>query len=123
MKAASSSDDLTKAQRARIEREYPLLSYYYGIPPSEAAVMPRWLRSTYIERLQEILATEQIRAIEAATFPHMEVAARRSTMRRLERIAKIGEQVQKPKTPQDIAAIGIPVTIVDKEGNVVETHE
>lgn len=120
----SSADDFRSAQRARIENEYPLLSFHYGLTYSDIVSMPRWLRRAYTRRLPELLAAEDMRRIEAAAFPNMKQATARSVIRRLERQAKVHEQQSIKGSPAVAAsALGLGMTFVDRDGNPVDNED
>lgn len=84
--------------------------------------MPRWARRIYFRALDELLAEQQIRNVEAASFAHMKKADQKSMARRLERKASGGRRrqvVSKPKTEQELreglAGLGVAVTEVGKD--------
>lgn len=113
--------------RARLKQElthlWPELTHFYGLAPAELATTPKPILQLYIDALPRLLAREQLSAIQAAGSPHMEKSARGRMMRELWRQAGFSEPQATPVQSHDaIAALGIPVTVVDKDGNPVEEH-
>jgi hypothetical protein len=115
----SSRDHLATALRREIERDWPRLTYHYGIPPSELATTPRWLRQIYVEALPELIGTTQLQRVAASSYPHLEEDSRRSYMRRLSRLvptASSEENVAKPKSLEEAqkmyASVGIGFEVV-----------
>ena len=111
-----------RALRLEIERDWPRLTYYYGIQPSELAQMPRWLRNVYIDKLGPIRARERLIAIDEVSFPHMEKEGRRQLVSRLQRIAQSDQLKPKPSKPVSVeemqgglACMGIAVEVVKSD--------
>lgn len=115
-----SSTELTglrAAKRREIEREWPQLSYYYGLSFTELAHMPRWLRRAYVRELPRLRARERLAEIETTLMPHMSHEDQRSIMNRLNRAADLPKPpVSRPKTQEEMiaaaAGAGIGVELV-----------
>lgn len=121
---AKTESDKT-ARRKEIEGAYPALSFHYGLSFTELARMPRAIMRIYIDALPELIATQQLRFIEAISYPHLsEDSDRDAIVRRLRR--HIGEGDPAVPTPQTMdeaknmaMAAGISFTVVDKDGQEV----
>lgn len=70
-----------------VSETWPALTFYYGLAPSELAVMPRWILKAYIDRLPELLAQSQLDRMSAAAYPHLKDPKR--LLRQVERAANI----------------------------------
>lgn len=106
--------------RQEVERDWPLLSYYFGIPPSELAQLPRWLRLTYVKGLTQIRARERLSAIEDLSVPYMERGDRDCIVRRLKRLAGYVEPpATRPQSLEEmqggLAGMGINVEVVKRD--------
>ena len=56
-------------------RLWPTLSYHYGLSWLDLAEMPRWLVRVYADELRDLLASDQLRLLEASAYPHLKRAA------------------------------------------------
>lgn len=65
---------------AEIRANWPALSFHYGLSFRELRKMPRWAREEYSKQLPELLASQQLRAIESTTFPWSDDASRSRIM-------------------------------------------
>lgn len=90
-----------------IEQLYPDLTWHYGIPPHQLAKLPRWLKEVYVEALPRLIAHDQLRAIEASSFPHYEETAQRRIHDRWTKyLPERDEPGMKVKTESELAALG-----------------
>lgn len=71
---------------------WPRLSYHYGFSFVELAAMPRWALMLYLDELPALLAEQQLAAIEAAAYPHMEKRSQSSTTKRLAKMMNGGRR-------------------------------
>ena len=106
-----------RSLRQEVERDWPLLSFHYGLSISELLHTPRWLRRAYIARLDELLARERLARLEEVSFPYMDASARRTVTSKLKRAAKFPEPpASKPRSLDEmtkgLAGIGIAVEMV-----------
>ena len=99
-------DETALKQEARAV--WPSLAYYYGIPPSEIKQMPRWERELYADALPALLASTQLRAIEAASFAHLDADAQKRIMDRyIDALPESSKaKPQMPKSKVDFMALG-----------------
>jgi hypothetical protein len=98
--------------------EFPRLSRFYGIPPSELAELPRWMLELYITSITKLQTEEQLLQIQAGSFPHMEDDARKKLHRQLLRYADLGDADDGPDVGEldgqgahNLSAIGIAVKL------------
>ena len=103
---------------------WPYLSRFYGLSFDDLRSMPRWAVKLYWDYLESIRAEEQLALIHAVGHPHLEKQHdRREAVRKLTEIADRFKQTTQPIPDTDeewlaqVAAAGIPVRIVDKDGN------
>lgn len=111
-------------------RNYPALTYHYGLDYLAILRMPVWLRDIYIEELPGLIAQRQLLAIEAAATPHMEKNDAEKTVRHLQRIIEEGHTLEQETTKQatlseemyqqHMASAGIPITFVRKGEEVTD---
>lgn len=108
---------VTTSSGDSIRRLWPRLTYHYGITPEVLARTPNAIIRIYAEALGSILAEQQLGAIEAAAYPHLEKGDQKSLTRRLTRMVGV-DQVEKLRDPADalgtLPAMGIGVIIEDK---------
>jgi hypothetical protein len=103
----------------RLERykDYPDLTYWFGLTPEELYVLPRWMRRVYVEALPRLKAEVTVDRINAAMFPKLKKSDRSRTANKLNRVLNPVEPV-KPQGRRDlrqkIAAAGIGMKIVKK---------
>lgn len=117
MSTISESTEPNELKKREIEEVYPLLSFHYGFSFKDVATMPRWARRIYVKALPRLLATKQIMAIEAASYPYMKDGARRTMMRSLDRKARQSRRVQAPpRKMEDMHEVGIKVVKVGPDG-------
>jgi hypothetical protein len=101
--------------------DWPLLTRFYGIPPSELAKLSRALLSLYRKAVPAIMAQEMIAAMAVADFPHMDQSDRE--MRHKDLLEEIGidRDEQRPTTPGSsadimaLAGMGITVELPTKK--------
>jgi hypothetical protein len=109
-------------------RDWPRLTRFYGIGPSELASLPHAVITMYAEQLPSIQAEETELAIMVSDMPHAEEKDRKSVFRRLGRFIRpepTPEPVQrryrrreKPSSPineQAAAAFGFKVVRGDRK--------
>lgn len=77
-------------------RVYPDLTYYYGLSPRDIAALPKAVKRAYIEAIPRLLALDQLRAIQAASFPKYKAHEQRRINKELEKQASKG--IKKPAT-------------------------
>lgn len=122
---AKTESSTKTARRKEVEGAYPALSFHYGLSFVELAKMPRAIMRIYIDALPELIATQQLRLIEAISYPHLsEDSDRDAIVRRLRRhMGEDGPAVPTPQTMNEAKnlamAAGISFTVVDKEGKEV----
>ena len=105
----SSSSDRPRTEADR----WPRLSRFYGIPPSELAVLPRTIVDIYEDQILALEAEEMLVAMQVADHPHVTEKGREQQKRRLIRIAGLGEpdaiDPHSHRTEQQLGGIGIKV--------------
>ena len=105
---------------AEIKRNWPALSFYYGLSFQDLRGMPRWARDTYARALPGLLSSQQLRAIEASMFPWTDEGSRRQIMNDLTRhLPKTSDRPNAPRNKQELqlaaAGAGIGVVFEPKE--------
>jgi hypothetical protein len=111
-------------KRREIESVYPELTWHYGISPNEVIRMPRWLKHVYLDALPRLIAAEQLRAIEAASFPNHDPQVQRKIRDRWMRFMPNAEADDaggmKIRTREDLAGFaalaGVGVVFESKKG-------
>ena len=110
-------------QRVSIQ-DWPRLTRFYGIPPSELARMPHALLRLYAEQLFELHAEETLLAFMVADMPYLKPHDRRNARRPFERSLPSAEpekvDVRTP-TGASIAAgmgIGLHLDVTEVESSV-----
>lgn len=85
--------------------------------------MPRVVRARYAEALPELLAEEQLRALEAAAFPHMKKGdAQRVQRHYAKQLPHSTERASATVVrPEDLTALGIEVEFSGAAPAVLET--
>lgn len=122
---AAKAESSKSKRREEIEGAYPALTFYYGLSFTQLAQMPRAIMRIYIDALPGLIATEQLRAIEAASYPHLsEDSDRDAIVRRLKRHVGDGESTVPTPATMDEAknlamAAGIAFTVVNDTGEEV----
>lgn len=106
---------------------YPDLTFYYGITPREIAALPGEVKKAYIEALPRLIAAQQQRAIQAATFSNMKKADQNRIQRDLKRAMQKKHKprpVEKKTVPdleKSIHGVGIGLKKVGKRGKAKKT--
>lgn len=119
----ASPDRFSEELRNEVEQVWPELTRFYGLQPSELARLPKWMRNAYVKGMSRLHAREQLALVTAVGFPHMKAAERKRLSRTLMNQAGFAEAPPQQATSHEaIAAFGIPVTVVDAEGNPLEEH-
>ena len=85
----------------KVFEAWPQLTYHYGLSPQELVRIPHWLLEIYVDALPDLLMQDQARAVEAASFPHMDKNAQRSVQ---ERIRRSFRKVEDPRPVQALSA-------------------
>lgn len=100
--------------------DFPRLTRFYGIPPSELARMPYVLLEIYAEGLKELQAEEALLGFMTADMPHLKPDERKRTHARFLRLAGLEEEVKKIDHTTEggraaAAALGIGIDLPDAE--------
>jgi len=139
---ADVGDEGREHQLPAIARFYnfPALSFHYSIPPSELAVSPNWLLKMYQDALPALIQAQHLQDMEACAYPYLKEKDAERLLRRVHRAAdawppeevrraaaartRRGAAAPSPQTARmQLAAAGIGMTILDKDGNVVTPGE
>lgn len=92
---------------------WPRLSRFYHLSFEEIAGMPYAAIEVYIEKMDQLEASEQLAAIQAASFVHYEEDTQDEILRGLERRIDGDEPLQELPNPFTLGAIGIAVVMED----------
>ena len=86
---------------------FPRLTRYYGLSYEELMRMPRAAVRIYLDAYRELVAEDQLLAIQAATFPYVDEDTRRDIMRSLMRRAAPTNMAQRvdPTAEEGIDAL------------------
>lgn len=101
--------------------DWPLLTRFYGISPSELEKLPRALLAVYRKAVPELMAQEMLCAMRVADFPYMEQADRETLHRDLLDSAGVETDDSRPITPGStaditaLAGLGIAVVMPPKK--------
>lgn len=85
-----------------VESNWPTLSYHYGFTFAELASMPRVIRELYAKELPKLLASRQLRAIEAAAYAWQPADVQSKIMDRLRVTLENGPTGEPKQQPQGI---------------------
>lgn len=88
--------------------EWPRLARFYGLSFSELRVMPRAFVTVYRDAYAGLVAEEQLRAIQAASFPNYEEDTQRELYDDLLEVAGISTQ----QVPKPLPSLFGPVRVV-----------
>lgn len=98
------SPTTTKSQKSKSAEErlsvYPVLTFYYGLPPSEIKTMPAVVKRAYLAALPAFLAEQQHKAIQAVSFPNYKKADQQRIMREIKRAQESNRKAPAPSVPQ-----------------------
>jgi hypothetical protein len=89
--------------------DFPRLTRFYGLSFLDLCSMPRWARLLYVDALPALEAEEQLAAMQAAEYPHVDEKSRKKIHR-----AVVGRIEGSPGAP---AAPSAPPIDVRTDGN------
>lgn len=107
--------DSSVIQDEEVRELWPRLTRFYGLSYEELKRLPRIILDRYTEMMPMLQADEQVRALEASAYPHVDAETARSIYRFWVNVRTAGfaalstSEVKKPSHPGDISQLGIEV--------------
>jgi hypothetical protein len=100
--------------REAVTKQFPVLTFWYGLQFSELVELPRWVIDAYVRALPRLLAAHELILSRAAVYPHLKPSAMRSVSSRLTRLAegqrsRSGRVVPRESFEGTLAGVGIGV--------------